>query len=104
MVEISEKDISPQTQSPTPSDHEGEVYILSGGVESHGDGELQRTLSQRLIHVRILKMRSLIFVLTDMAQIISLGSQIGSGLFIATGKALHNGIIAPEQILISVQD
>jgi hypothetical protein len=52
MMEKSEKDISPQTKSPTPSEREGEVYTLSGEEERHGNGELKRSLSRRLIHVR----------------------------------------------------
>lgn len=73
-MEKSEKDISPQTNSPTPSEHEGVTYVVAGeDEERHGNGELRRNLSRRLIHI------------------ISLGSQIGSGLFIATGKALRSG-------------
>ncbi|CZR61357.1 related to amino acid transport protein GAP1 [Phialocephala subalpina] len=74
MMGKSEKDISPQTKSPLPSEHEGVTYVVGGEEEErHGNGELRRNLSRRLIHI------------------ISLGSQIGSGLFIATGKALRSG-------------
>ncbi|KAE8361534.1 amino acid permease-domain-containing protein [Aspergillus caelatus] len=46
--------------------------VMVGDVEENRNGEFKRSLSPRQIHV------------------ISLGSNIGSGLFIATGKALAN--------------
>ena len=71
MEKSQEKGVSPQTTSPTPSEHVGDTYEVVNDVETHG--EMKRVLSKRMIHV------------------ISLGSQIGSGLFIATGKALRDG-------------
>lgn len=52
-MEKSEKGISPQTLSPTPSEQEGEIYVVSGQEERHGNGELKRSLSRRLIHVSL---------------------------------------------------
>lgn len=51
MMEKSEKGISPQTNSLTPSKHEGEIYVVECEDERHGNGELRRNLSRRLIHV-----------------------------------------------------
>ncbi|KAL5322763.1 hypothetical protein ACEPPN_010739 [Leptodophora sp. 'Broadleaf-Isolate-01'] len=71
MEKAPEKGVSPQSTSSTPSEHVGDTYEVINDVETHG--EMKRVLSKRMIHV------------------ISLGSQIGSGLFIATGKALRDG-------------
>jgi len=76
-MEKTEKDVGQQVLAPEisdTSDHEGqtEIYVLEDQREA-GVGKYKRTLSRRLIHI------------------ISLGSNIGSGLFIGTGKALRNG-------------
>lgn len=56
MMEKSEKGISPQTQSPAPSEHEGVTYVVDGEEEHHGNGQLKRNLSRRLIHVTLTKL------------------------------------------------
>jgi hypothetical protein len=94
-MEKSEKAISARASSPVPSENIGQTYIIDGEEEvNHGNGELKRNLSRRLIHVyqvptQVFGSKTNYFLV----QIISLGSQIGSGLFIATGKALHSGTL-----------
>ncbi|KAL4906687.1 hypothetical protein BDW74DRAFT_176996 [Aspergillus multicolor] len=63
------KSLSPSSEG--QSNLEPTVSLNVGQTESHGD--LHRSFSPRQVHV------------------ISLGSNIGSGLFIGTGKALANG-------------
>lgn len=48
-MEKTEKGVSPQTGSPTPSEHEGQSYEVTSDVETHG--EMKRVLSKRMIHV-----------------------------------------------------
>lgn len=52
-MEKTEKAITPQSVSPTPSEHQGETYIVAGDVETNG--ELKRTLFRRLIHVSVIR-------------------------------------------------
>lgn len=59
-------------------------------IEENRNGQFHRTLTPRQIHVGGISAHYIAHTLIR-NQIISLGSNIGSGLFIATGKALANG-------------
>lgn len=76
----------PVDLTPTHSVDEGQI---DSDVE--GFGTLHRTLTPRLIHVRSHVCMPLATDTCLLKQIISLGSNVGSGLFIATGKALAEG-------------
>jgi yeast amino acid transporter len=65
----------------------GEAYV--GDLEQNRNGQFHRSFSPRQVHVSYTSLRRRLS--SNGPQVISLGSNIGSGLFIATGKALANG-------------
>lgn len=68
------------------SGHAGDIY-----GEGKAFGELHRSFTTRQVHVSLSFSEVQAGLDAKLSQIISLGSNVGSGLFIATGKALAKG-------------
>lgn len=98
MADLKKSSESPNVEPVAIQEGEYIDTTLDTALED-SDGEYRRSFSARHIHVSVLSFFSSPHMLIESIKIISLGGQIGAGLFISTGKNLRDG--GPETLFLA---